>query len=285
MTTTSATLASTRASAKPRGRGLPVLTATLRESQALIGAAAFYILLIGLLVGLLIPAFKTLNLQTYLSGSLGAIIGTTGLPPSTTFASFLALELYSSFFLLLFGGVMAYASGASIARNIEDGTIDITLARPMSRTRFYLEKWAALLLGGALILGVSLLTGWLDTLIFSGATLDWGSFLLAHVNIAAIFFCVVGIGLLISAVMSAGRAAGGAATLVVVLMYLCQTFGSAADRLGFLKALSPYYYAPSASVIITQQWADPWKLLIPAAAGLIAGLAGLALFQRRDITA
>jgi ABC-2 type transport system permease protein len=281
----SASVAPAASTARPRARGLPVLTATLRESQALISAAAFYILAIGLLVGLLLPAFKTLNLGTYFSGSLGAIIGTSGVPPAVTFASYLALELYSSIFLLLFGGVMAFAAGGSIARNIEDGTIDITLARPISRTRYYLEKWGALLLGSALLVGISIFTGWLDTVLFDGATLDWPSFLLAQVDIGAVFFCVVGIGLLISAVMSAGRAAGGAATVVVVVMYLAQTFGTAADRLGFLKFLSPYYYAPAANVMMSQQWTDAWKVLIPVAAGLVAALVGLVLFQRRDITA
>src|SRR5215469_11112106 len=175
MTTSSTALASTPTpTAKPRAKGWPVLGATLRESQSLVGAACGYILIIGLLVGLLLPAFKTLNIEAYLTGSLGALIGGTTLNPKTPlFAAYMALELYSSFFLLLFGGVLAYTAGASIARNIEDGTIDLTLARPISRTRLYLEKWAALLVGIVLIIATSLVTAWLCTLIFPNATLDW----------------------------------------------------------------------------------------------------------------
>jgi len=272
------------ARARPRRRGLPVLAATLRESRALIGAACFYIVVIGLLIGLIFPALTSLDLRNYVSnGTVGALLGVTKLTTST-FAAYLAVELYSSFFLLLFGGVLAYAAGASIARNIEDGTIDLDLARPVSRTRLYLEKWAALLVGMLVILAVSLLTGWLDTLIFKGATLDWRWYLLGHLDLAAMLFFVVGIGLLISSALSAGRVAGGAATLVVVFGYLAQTFGTASDRLGFLKYLGPYYYAPSAQVMINQQWAGTGKLLVPLAAGLVAGLAGLVIFQRRDIT-
>src|SRR5215472_875505 len=192
MTTTSASLAPAM-TAKPRAKGLPVMTATLRESQSLLGAACGYILIIGLLVGLLLPAFKTLNIETYFTGSLSAIIGGASLNPNTPlFAAYMALELYSSFFLLLFGGVLAYTAGASIARNVEDGTIDITLARPISRTRLYLEKWAAMLVGVVLIVGTSLLTAWLGTLFFSGATIDWQWFLLANVDIAAMLFLVAG---------------------------------------------------------------------------------------------
>ena len=132
--------------ARARARGFPVLTATLYESRNLIAAACGYILIIGLLVGLLLPAFKQLNIQVYLTGSIAALIGGSALSPNVPlFAVYMALELYGSFFMLLFGGVLAYAAGASLARNIEDGTVDIMLARPISRTRLYLEKWLAML--------------------------------------------------------------------------------------------------------------------------------------------
>src|SRR5262245_53836933 len=269
----------------PRRRGFPILAATLHESRSLLGAACGYILIIGLLVGLLLPAFQTLKIETYLTGSIGALVGGAQLSPKPPlFAAYLALELYGSFFMLLFGGVVAYASGASIARNIEDGTIDLALARPISRTRYYLETWTALLVGVAIIVATSLLTAWLCTVLFPNATLDWQWFLLANVDIAALLFLVVGLGLLVSALMSAGRAAGGVATLVVVLWYLFQTFGTAGDRLSFLKYLGPYYYAPSSQVITAEQWSDPWKLLVLLTIGLLLGIAGLVVFQRRDIT-
>lgn len=186
--------------------------------------------------------------------------------------------------MLLFGVVLAYAAGASIARDIEDGTIDIILARPISRARLYLEKWVAMLLGSAIILATSMLTAWVCTLVFTNATLHWRWFLLANLDVAVMLFLVAGMGMSVSATMSRGRAAGGFATLVVVFWYLCQTFGTAGDRLSFLKYLGPYFYAPSSQVITSEQWTDPWKLLAPVAAGLILGVAGLVYFQRRDIT-
>jgi ABC-2 type transport system permease protein len=284
VTTPSAALVRAAAPAKPRRGWFPVLTATLLESRALIGAACFYILVIGLMIGLIFPALTKLDLRSYVSNSaVGSLLGVTSLTTST-FAAYLAVELYSSFFLLLFGGVLAYAAGASIARNIEDGTIDLALARPVSRTRLYLEKWTALLIGMLTIIAVSLLTAWLDTLIFFGAALNWRWFLLGHLELASMLFFVVGIGLLISGSMSAGRTAGGAATLVVVFGYLAQTFGTASDRLSFLKYLGPYYYAPAAQVMINQQWAGTWQFLLPVAVGLVAAVVGLVIFLLRDIT-
>lgn len=274
-----------RSMAKPRASTFPVLTATLRESQSLLGAACGYILIIGLLVGLLLPAFKTLNIQVYLSGSLAALVGGGVLNPHTSlFSIYMALELYGSFFMLLFGGLLAYLSGAAIARNIEDGTIDIVLARPVSRSRLYLEKWAAMLVGGVIIVGTAILTAWACTRIYPNADLDWHWFLLANVDVAATLFVIVGMGMFVTSFMSAGRAAGGVAVLVVVFWYLCQTFGAAGERLNFLRYLGPYYYAPSSQVITSEQWTDPWKLVVPVFVGVVLGVAGLIYFRRRDIT-
>ena len=281
MTTSAAELGTGRA--RRRHGAFPILTATLRESQALIGAACFYIVAIGLVVGLIAPAMTTIDLRGYIGNSaVGSMLGMRSLPEST-FAAYLAVELYSSFFLLLFGGVLAYAAGASIARNGEDGTIDLALARPVGRARLYLEQWAALLLGMAALLGVSLLVAWVDTLIFPGASLDWRWFLLGHLELVSLLFYCLGVGLLISASMSAGRAAGGAAVVVVVFGYLAQTFGTASDRREFLKYLGPYYYAPAAQVMVEHRWAGTWQFLVPVTAGLLAGLAGLVVFRRRDI--
>ena len=56
----------------PSSRGLPVLAATLRQSRSLIGAACFYVLVIGLLVGLIFPALSALDLRSYISnGTVG----------------------------------------------------------------------------------------------------------------------------------------------------------------------------------------------------------------------
>jgi ABC-2 type transport system permease protein len=281
----SAAAVSFRTRPQVRRRGLPILVATLRQSRMLISAAALYLLLIGLAVGLIYPDLKALDLKSYLSNSaVGTLIGVSGLA-SPSFGAYLAVELYSSFFLLLFGGVMAYAAGVSIARDIEDDTIDLDLARPLSRIRLYAEKWMALLVAVLLLLAVSLLTGWLDTLLFQAARLDWHWFLLGHLELASLLVFAIGVGILCSSALSAARLAGGIATLMVVFGYLAQTLGTASDRLSSLRYLGPYYYAPAAEVIINQRWPGTAMFLVPLLVGLAAAVVGLVLFQRRDITA
>jgi ABC-type transport system involved in multi-copper enzyme maturation permease subunit len=220
------TLATATVLARPRQRGLPIVRATLRESRGLIGAACSYIAAIWLGVGLVFPALTRL--------------------------------VYTSLVLLLLGGVLAYAAGASIARNVEDGSLDLALARPVSRVRLYMEKWAALLIGMVVVLVVSLLTAWLDSRLFAGASVNWRWFLLGHLELGSMLFFVIGVGMLLSASMSAKRAAGATATLVTVFGYLAQTFGTAS-------------------------WSETWQFLPPVAVGLVTAGTGLVVFLRRDI--
>jgi len=110
---------------------------------------------------------------------VGALLGVPKLTTST-FAAYLAIELYSSFFLLLFGGVLAYAAGASIAAQTSRTAPSTWTWRARSvRTRLYLEKWAALAGGDAGHSSpsrCSRLAG--HRHLFKGATLDWRWFLL-----------------------------------------------------------------------------------------------------------
>src|ERR1700737_4739227 len=70
--------------ARPRRRGLPILASTLRESRALIGAACFYIILIGLLIGLIFPALRAVDRGSYVSnGTVGSLLGISKLTTST----------------------------------------------------------------------------------------------------------------------------------------------------------------------------------------------------------
>src|SRR5262249_55743926 len=77
------------------------------------------------------------------------------------------------------------------------------------------------------ILGVSLLTGWADTLIFSGATLNWRGFLLGHLELVSLLLFVGGVGLVISAGAGGGTTGGGGAPPLVGVGSPGPAFGNA----------------------------------------------------------
>src|SRR5437763_261931 len=123
-----------RMMAPARRSGLPMLTATLVEVRIGTAIACFYIAAIILLVGALVPTLKAVNLGAYLTSSVGqALIGSNVAPGALqTFTGYLSIEFYSVWFGLFFGGFLAFVSAGIVARPLEDGTIELVLARPFS---------------------------------------------------------------------------------------------------------------------------------------------------------
>ena len=126
---------------KKRARGLTIMLRTIANGRTALGLACFYGVLVVLLLAPLYPAMSQANFEALLSsGFLASLLG-GHITHFSNFAAILGLEVYSSFYGLLFGGFLAWIAGAALPVTIEDGTLDLALSRPISRTRYYLESW------------------------------------------------------------------------------------------------------------------------------------------------
>jgi len=92
----------------------------------------------------------------------------------------------------------------------ENGTLDLALARPISRTRYYLEMWLSAVLGAIFLSLAATLSVWLATLVVKNPGIDWGWLAIAELIELAFMFLASGIGMLFGSFMNGSRAAGGA---------------------------------------------------------------------------
>src|SRR5260370_40843814 len=230
------------AAPKKRARGLIITRVSFFNAKTLLAAGAFYILLIALVVGLLFPTLSSVNLGAYLTSN--AVAGLVGakLKDVSSFSALLALELYSSFYALIWGGIIAYMAGASLPATIENGTIDLALSRPISRTRYFLELWLSAVLGAVFLSLVATLSIWLATLFVKNAGIDWGWLAIAESIELSLMFLASGIGMFFGTFINASRAAGGAAFAVIALAYLMNTLGTLSDKLSWMLKIQPLYY-------------------------------------------
>src|SRR5437870_5501901 len=111
----------------------------------------FYGLLIALLLTAIYPTMTQAHLGRYLSSSVIAGVLGARITSFSGFTAILGVELSTAFYGTLFGGSLAYIGGAALPINIENGTLDLALARPISRTRYHLESWLAAVICGAII--------------------------------------------------------------------------------------------------------------------------------------
>ncbi len=269
------------AAPKKRARGLIITRVSFANAKTLLGAGAFYILFIALVIGFLYPAMSQLNFSAYLTSN--AVAGLIGAQiKNFNFSSLLAVELYSSLYALIWGGIIAYMAGASLPATIENGTIDLALSRPISRTRYFLEMWLSAVLGAIFLSLAATLSVWLATLVVKNPGIDWGWLAIAELIELALMFLASGIGMLFGSFMNGSRAAGGAALGIIALFYLMNTLGSLSDKLTWMLKIQPLYYIQGIQAL-AEHSITGWYPLVPVIGGLVCGIVGLLIFNRRDL--
>jgi ABC-2 type transport system permease protein len=279
MATTS--ISKSTAAPKKRGRGLIITRVSFANAKTLLGAGAFYILFIALVIGFLYPAMSQLNFSAYITSN--AVSGLIGAKlTNASFSSILAVELYSSLYALIWGGIIAFMAGAALPATFENGTLDLALARPISRTRYYLEMWLSAVLGAIFLSLAATLSVWLATLVVKNPGIDWGWLAIAELVELALMFLASGIGMLFGSFMNGSRAAGGAALGIIALFYLMNTLGSLSDKLTWMLKIQPLYYVQGIPALAEHSFTG-WYPLVPVIGGLICGIVGLLIFNRRDL--
>jgi len=129
---------------KKRAEALAVMVRTIINARTPLSIGIFYGALIALLVAAIYPALSQVNVGTYLSSSLiSGLIG-AHLTNFSGFTTILGVELYSSLYGLLFGGILAWIAGGSIPVTIENGTLDLALSRPIAaRATTWKATWGS----------------------------------------------------------------------------------------------------------------------------------------------
>jgi len=176
--------------------------------------------------------------------------------------------------------IAAVAWGASmIAGDDERGTLELVLAHGVSRTQIVLERFAAIVVK---LVALTVVLGAMVFALNGPSALD-----LTLDGIAAGSVALLGLGLLTAAVGTlAGAIVGrrsiavGAAAGVAVLGYALNALGNQNPDLGWMHALSPYYWAFGAEPLATGF--SPLMGVLFAVAAVALAVAVLA-FRRRDV--
>lgn len=268
--------------AKKWARGLTIARASLSHTTIPITSGGVYALLIALLLGALDPSLAQVDMGPYLSSN--ALTGILGghITHISGITTIMALYLYSAFYGLVFGGIVAYVSGVAIPLTIENGTLDLALSRPISRTRYYLENWGAMLLAAFLLSLITIFAAWFATLFTTHPDMDWQWLWITQGVQSAFLFFAAGVGMLLGSFLHASRTAGWTAVGIIALGYLLNTFGALSDKYTWLLKISPSYYAPGIDPLVYHHliWWYPGVLVV---AGLVVGSVGLIVFNTQDL--
>jgi ABC-2 type transport system permease protein len=229
----------------------------------------------------LFPAFEeTLQEVEYPPEFIELFGGTGDMSRPTTF---LTTE-YQSFAPIILVVYAIIASTGLLAGEEGRGALESTLAQPVSRTRYFLEKVAAFV-AGALIICLVIAAFWLLSVPFVDLH---GDLTLAEVSTGTASMLPLvgffgGLGFLLGAVAPSRGLAAGILTVLAIAAFLVASFARIIDPIEWMQYLSPYYYADTDSVLADGiVWWHAGLLL--AGAVLTTGLGALA-FRGREIGA
>lgn len=181
---------------------------------------------------------------------------------------------------LFTASALMIASGA-VATEVERGTIDLVLTRPIRRTSFLMGKAAASIVAVTFVEAMGFLSALVARLTIDGV---------AEVTIAELGRAFLGswllfsgfamVAVLISALSSLRGRAVGLSVGVVVLSFFVNFTALLIDELYDLRFLSPFHYFRAVEVMNDRGLSDMWALV---GIGAVAAAIAFFTFANRDI--
>ena len=175
-------------------------------------------------------------------------------------------------------------SAAAIAGERQRGTLEVALARPVSRRAFYLTLLAASF-GFIAILIAALLAGGVSGATFAGVAkeLAFRNLPLLWLNSVLLFGAFAAIALAASVSFDRLTPAVGVTLGFVIVMYVLEVLGSLWPAAEWLQPYSLFHYL-KAKAILTGS-AAPFDVAVLSFVILIAMAWALVVFPRRDLAA
>jgi|TARA_B100000315_G_C14434415_1_gene521700 ABC-2 type transport system permease protein len=242
------------------------------------------IFLYALLTMSLYPTMKSTDIFSSINEmpeAFQAAFGWEGADFILTPESFAAMELLVLWPVLI--GIYAIFSSIGIAREVERGTIDLLLAQPVQRYKILISKFAVFVLAAILIASASLVG-----LIVGSAMIQESVDIitLSLVLIEALLFVLVfaSLTLFFATIFLQPRKSLLAAGVLMAGSYILNFIIPIMDpSISWLRNLSLfYYYQPQE--IISNASLNGTAIVVYAGVAMVAFVAAILVFQRRDIS-
>jgi ABC-type transport system involved in multi-copper enzyme maturation permease subunit len=198
-------------------------------------------------------------------------------------SGYLALGFTHPIYHLLSAATVVWFAGRGLAGEMERGTIQLALARPVSRPRLYLARVLGLLVVTFAIAAFAAL-GMIAGIVIAhpDGTLTYAHFLPTALAAALLVWCIGGLALLTSATADRMGQAVGWVSAAIVVSYVVDYFAAIWSALKPLEPFSIFdYYNPGLALSAgTLPLKNVLVLLVVGVAGTILGLLA---FTRRDL--
>lgn len=208
-----------------------------------------------------------------------AMINAFGYEQIGTPAGYITSSVYGLLGPILLS-VFAIATGTRLlAGQEEDGTLELELTTPISRTRVYVERLSALWLNVVVLVAVLTIA---TVVMVVGLDLDVavGNILAGSLGLLLLILGFGTIGAAVGAITGRRAIALGVAAAFAVAAYVLDAIGPTVD-VAWMTAISPFsWYLEERPLFTGFDWQG---LALLAVIPVVAAAAGLLAFRRRDL--
>ncbi|WP_126664332.1 ABC transporter permease [Haloterrigena salifodinae] len=199
----------------------------------------------------------------------------------TTIEGYLVSQLYQFGWVLLLAIYYAYAAASTVAGEVERGTVGLTLALPVTRSRVVVGKFLSLVPGVVLLNAITFLMVYVGV-VFVGESIDVTHLFAVHAYSIAYLLACAGVGLAASVAFNSVRRAQTVGAGSVFGLFLLDTFTFETDYEWIGDVAFSRYFDPGAILVDGDlSWADLSVLVV---AVVVLVVASGEYFERRDLS-
>lgn len=195
---------------------------------------------------------EQVDLTAYAEQLPPSLVESFGLEQIGTLAGFMAAELYVFGWVFGLGTYVAYLAAGSLSGRIDDGTIELVLAAPISRTQLLAETYVAHLLPVALANVV------VAVVVYGGSVLiddplPIADVVAVHALSVPYLLCCVAVGTLCSVLAPSRRVAEAAGAGAIAATYVLSVAVIGTD-LDWLAMVAPAHYYDPVAVLTASEY-------------------------------
>jgi len=218
--------------------------------------------------------------QSMLTPELMAIFGGANLD-FATIGGFLGIEYLNLFWIFIVSAAIITFAANALAGAVDDGTMEATLAQPVSRLQVAFVRYLAMASYAAALNLVTILTLYIPGLIHN-VDVPLDSMLLLFAIGWLLTMAIGSFAYMVSALSTGSGRVVGISLGTLLAMWLADVLGNITDKVDWLKNISLFHYWQPVEVIDKLSVASESWLVFGVAVVLFFAVAMWA-FQRRDV--
>ena len=189
---------------------------------------------------------------------------------------------YGFFFSLVLCIFVVILGGRLLRGEESRGSLDLLLARPLSRGRLFIEKVLAIVVS-ILMLGLAFSIGALIGEDRLHLTVSVNGALMAGANVSVLLFFYAMLALFISQYTQTPSSAAGMAGGIYALAFILDGTGRVYPSASWVRRVSPNYYYDLSKPLISSYGTNAAALLLLLILGLVLLALSAVVFLRRDV--